>query len=89
MASFKCDIVTPAEKLLTTEADMVVVPGVEGEMGFLAGHAPLVSALADGEIRLTPAGGGAVQRFEVKGGYVQVTGDKVIILADSAQPVAA
>lgn len=68
---------------------MVVVPGVEGEMGFLAGHAPLVSALADGEIRLTPAGGGAVQRFEVKGGYVQVTGDKVIILADSAQPVAA
>lgn len=34
MASFKCDIVTPAEKLLTTEAEMVVVPGVEGEMGF-------------------------------------------------------
>ena len=44
MASFKCDIVTPAEKLLTTEAEMVVVPGVEGEMGFLAGLAPLVSA---------------------------------------------
>ena len=63
MASFKCDIVTPAEKLAACEVEMVVVPGVEGEMGFLAGHAPLV--------------------------YVQVTDDKVIILADSATPVAA
>ena len=50
MASFKCDIVTPAEKLAACEVEMVVVPGVEGEMGFLAGHAPLVSVLADGEI---------------------------------------
>ena len=89
MASFKCDIVTPAEKLLTTEAEMVVVPGVEGEMGFLAGHACLGFRFRRWRVRLTPAGGGAVQRFEVKGGYVQVTGDKVIILADSAQPVAA
>ncbi len=88
MASFMCDIVTPAAKLLSCEAEMVVVPGVEGEMGILAGHAPLVSVLADGEIRLTPAGGD-VQRFEVKGGYVQVTDSKVIILADSAEPVAA
>ena len=77
MASFKCDIVTPAEKLAACEVEMVVVPGVEGEMGFLAGHAPLVSVLADGEIRLTLAEG------------VQVTDDKVIILADSATPVAA
>ena len=76
--SFKCDIVTPAEKLAACEVEMVVVPGVEGEMGFLAGHAPLVSVLADGEIRLTPAEGGPVQRYEVKGGYVQVTDDKVI-----------
>lgn len=89
MASFKCDIVTPAEKLAACEVEMVVVPGVEGEMGFLTGHAPLVSVLADGEIRLTPAEGGPVQRYEVKGGYVQVTDDKVIILADSATPVAA
>ena len=48
-----------------------------------------MSVLADGEIRLTPAEGGPVQRYEVKGGYVQVTDDKVIILADSATPVAA
>ncbi len=88
MASFMCDIVTPAAKLLSCEATMVVVPGVEGEMGFLAGHAPLVSVLADGEIRLTPADGD-MKRFEVKGGYVQVTDSKVIILADSAEPVAA
>ena len=89
MAGLVCDIVTPAAKLYSDDAYMVVVPGVEGEMGFLAGHAPLVSVLADGEIRLTPAEGGPVQRYEVKGGYVQVTDDKVIILADRATPVAA
>ncbi len=89
MASFMCDIVTPAAKLLSCEAEMVVVPGVEGEMGFLAGHAPLVSLLADGTVRLTPADGGEVKSFEVKGGYVQVTDSKVIILADSADTSAA
>lgn len=89
MATFVCEIVSPAEKLLTCEAQMVVVPGAEGEMGFLANHAPLVSTLAEGEIRLTPADGSAVQRFKVNGGYVQVGDGKVIILADSAEPVAA
>lgn len=84
MASFKCDIVTPEAKLVSTDAQMVVVPGVEGEMGFLAGHAPLVSALADGEIRVTPAEGGDVAHYALQGGYVQVSGDKVIILADRA-----
>ena len=50
MAKLICDIVTPAAKLYSDEAYMVVVPGVEGEMGFLHGHVPLVSALADSEL---------------------------------------
>ena len=56
MAGFMCDIVTPVAKLVSDEVELVVVPGVEGEMGFLKGHAPLVSVLADGEARVKAVG---------------------------------
>lgn len=87
MAGFVCDIVTPAAKLVSSEAEMVVVPGVEGEMGFLKDHAPLVSVLADGVVRVTPLDGGDVARYALQGGYVEVGGGKVIILADRAVAV--
>ena len=86
MAGLVCDIVTPAAKLLSDDAYMVVVPGVEGEMGFLQGHVPLVSVLADGVVRIQTENGGEMKRFALQGGYVQVTGRKVIILADRAIP---
>ena len=86
MAGLVCDIVTPAAKLLSDDAYMVVVPGVEGEMGFLHGHVPLVSVLADGVVRIQAENGGEMKRFAPQGGYVQVTGQKVIILADRAIP---
>lgn len=86
MAGLVCDIVTPAAKLLSDDAYMVVVPGVEGEMGFLQGHVPLVSVLADGVVRIQAENGGEMKRFALQGGYVQVTGQKVIILADRAIP---
>ena len=52
MAKFTCDIVTPEAKCYTGEAHFVVVPGTEGEMGFLSGHVPLVSTLSDGVVRV-------------------------------------
>ena len=82
-----CDIVTPAKKLFTSECHMVVVPGIEGEMGFLVNHAQLVSTLADGTVRVLSDASTVAHRFALQGGYVQVTGDKVIILADRALPV--
>lgn len=85
MAGFMCDIVTPKARLVSEEATLVVVPGVEGEMGFLAGHAPLVSVLADGEVRMSAADG-EVRRYALQGGYVEVGDGKVIILADRALP---
>ncbi|WP_225748808.1 ATP synthase F1 subunit epsilon [Paraeggerthella sp. Marseille-Q4926] len=88
MAGFMCDIVTPVAKLVSEEAEFVVVPGVEGEMGFLRGHAPLVSVLADGVARVTGASDKEVRRYALQGGYVEVTDDKVIVLADRALPVA-
>lgn len=88
MTGFMCDIVTPVAKLVSKEADLVVVPGVEGEMGFLKGHAPLVSVLADGEVRVKDTASGELEHYAVQGGYVEVTDDKVIILADRAVPKA-
>ena len=87
MAGLACDIVTPAAKLFSNDAYMVVVTGVEGEMGFLQGHVPLVSTLADGIVRVQLEQNGEAKKFALQGGYVQVTGKKVIILADRALPV--
>ncbi len=87
MSSMTCDIVTPAKKLYTQECYMVVVPGELGEMGFMPGHAPLVSSLADGVVRVYSDASTLTQTYALQGGYVQVTGEKVIILADKAVPV--
>ena len=87
MSTLNCDIVTPAEKLFTSECYMVVVPGVEGEMGFLEGHAPLVSGLADGTVRVLSDAGTVANHYCMQGGYVQVTGEKVLVLADRAVAV--
>ena len=88
MAGLVCDIVTPVAKLYSSDAYMVVVPGVEGEMGFLKGHVPLVSVLSDGVARIQVEQDGEQIRFALQGGYVEVTGNKVIILADRALPAA-
>jgi F-type H+-transporting ATPase subunit epsilon len=62
--------------------DTVVVPTVEGEIGVLPGHIPLVAQLGAGELRATK--GGVTELLVVGGGFVQVSGEKVSILADSA-----
>ena len=84
MAGLVCDIVTPAERQFSEECYMVAVPGEAGQMGFLPGHAPLMSTLADGEVRIFSDATTLTHRFACQGGYVQVTGEKVIILADRA-----
>lgn len=87
MSSLTCDIVTPAQLLYTQECYMVVVPGEMGSMGFMEDHAPLVSSLADGLARVYSDASTVAQTYALQGGYVQVTGKKVIILADRAIPV--
>lgn len=87
MATLTCDIVTPAEKLFSEECYMVAVPGETGHMGFLPGHAPLASTLADGEVRIFSDNNTLLARYACQGGYVQVTGEKVIVLSDRAMPV--
>jgi F-type H+-transporting ATPase subunit epsilon len=80
------DIVSPERLLLSDEADMVTLPGTEGYMGVMAGHAPLVSALRAGMIDVLKDG--TDQRFFIRGGFAEIGPAKVTILADEAIPFA-
>jgi F-type H+-transporting ATPase subunit epsilon len=82
------EIVTPESILYTNEVQMVVASTPEGEIGILPMHAPIVTVLAAGEVRLRFGDGAADwEFFSISGGYLQVHEDKVIVLADAAIPV--
>ena len=76
------EIVTPEARVYSETVDTVVIPTVEGEVGILPGHIPLVAQVGAGELRATK--GNVTQLLVVGGGFAQVSGDKVSILADSA-----
>lgn len=83
MSAMKLDIVTVERVLFSEEVDEVVVPGVEGELGVLPRHAPLLTLLNPGEIRVKK--GGEEIAMAVSGGFLEVRPDKVIVLADAAE----
>jgi len=76
------DIVTPERLVYSDDVDEVVCPGSEGELGILPHHAPLVSSLGVGELRLKK--GGLVDTFAIAGGFLQVRPDRVVVLAETA-----
>ena len=76
------EIVTPEKLAYQDEVDSVVLPGSEGELGVLPHHAPLVSTLGAGELRLRK--GGAEEAFAIVGGVLQVLPDKVVVMAETA-----
>jgi F-type H+-transporting ATPase subunit epsilon len=76
------DIVTPEKLAYSDEVDAVTLPGIEGELGVLPHHAPLVTTLGFGELRIRK--GGAEEFFAIAGGFLQVLPDKVIVLAETA-----
>jgi F-type H+-transporting ATPase subunit epsilon len=76
------EIVTPEARVYSESVDTVVIPTVEGEIGILPGHIPLVAQVGAGELRATK--GGVTQLLVVGGGFAQVTGEKVSILAERA-----
>jgi F-type H+-transporting ATPase subunit epsilon len=77
------EVVTPDRLVLSTEADVVVCPGVEGQFGVLVGHIPFLSALEIGEMYYKL--GGKTGFLAVSGGFAEVTGAKVTIVAESAE----
>jgi F-type H+-transporting ATPase subunit epsilon len=80
------EIVTPEKLAFSDEVDAVVLPGSEGELGVLPHHAPLVSTLGAGELRLRK--GGTEESFAIVGGFLQVLPDKVVVMAETADMAA-
>jgi F-type H+-transporting ATPase subunit epsilon len=76
------EIVTPERLAYSDEVDSVQLPGIEGELGVLPHHAPLVTTLGFGELRIRK--GGTEEFFAIAGGFLQVLPDKVIVLAETA-----
>jgi F-type H+-transporting ATPase subunit epsilon len=76
------EIVTPEKLVYQDEVDSVQLPGSEGELGVLPHHAPLVSTLGAGELRLRT--GSQEESFAIVGGFLQVLPDKVVVMAETA-----
>jgi F-type H+-transporting ATPase subunit epsilon len=86
MATFHFDLVSPEKLLFAGEVVQVDLPGSEGDMGVLAGHAPLVTALRPGILVVYREGGDL--RVVVNGGFAEVGPAGLTVLADMAVPVA-
>jgi F-type H+-transporting ATPase subunit epsilon len=78
----KVSVISPERTVFEGEAEMVVVPAWDGEMGILRGHAPMLVLLGKGPLRIRTKGG--EQRFDVEGGFLQVVDDIVTVLSERA-----
>ena len=76
------EIVTPEEKVYDETVDSVTLPTVQGEIGILPGHIPLLAGLQPGEIQLTA--GGNTENLAIDKGFAQILGDKVSVLTEGA-----
>lgn len=83
--SIRCEIVSQDRQVFAGEADMVIVPGVQGEMGILPNHAPLLSTLKFGILRVRYMG--QEQVFAVAGGVIEVQPNLITVMADAAENV--
>jgi F-type H+-transporting ATPase subunit epsilon len=81
--SLLLEVVTPDRQVVSTEVDIVVLPGVQGQFGVLVNHIPFLSALEIGEMYYRK--GGQVDYIVLGGGFAEVTGEKVTVLVDSAE----
>ena len=78
----RVSVISPERTLFEGEADMVVVPAWDGELGVLRGHAPLLALLGEGSMRISGATG--EHRFHIAGGFLQVANDVVTVLSEHA-----
>ena len=78
-------IITAEREVFTGEVDALVAPGIEGQLGILPRHAPLITVLQPGELMVRS--GGEESYLALTGGYMEVLGNLVIILADAAEDV--
>jgi len=86
MADFKFDLVSPERRLAQMDATEVQIPGADGDMTAMADHAPTITTLRPGILSVTHAGG--VEDYIVSGGFAEISGAGVSVLAEQAFPKA-
>jgi F-type H+-transporting ATPase subunit epsilon len=84
MADLHFELVTPEKLVRSEDVHMVVVPGAEGEFGVMAGHAPYMSTLRDGELAVYRTAGAVPEKIRVDGGFAEVSDKGLTVLAESA-----
>ena len=83
MSSIRLDIVTAERAVYSEDVEMVIAPGVQGQLGILPHHTPLMTTLQAGELRIKKDG--REVSLAISGGFLEVRPDKVVVLADSAE----
>jgi F-type H+-transporting ATPase subunit epsilon len=81
--TFKLKIVTPERQAVALDADSIILPGAAGSFGVLPEHAPILAALKPGVLKVTH--GNQCDLYACSGGYAEVTGEQVIVLADALE----
>ncbi|MFC7537532.1 ATP synthase F1 subunit epsilon [Sphingomonas sp. GCM10030256] len=84
MPDLRFELVTPERQVMAADVHMVVVPGSEGEFGVMAGHAPFMTTLRDGELAVYRTAGAQPERIPVSGGFAEVGDKGLTVLAESA-----
>jgi len=84
MADLHFELVTPDRLVLSEDVHMVVVPGTEGDSGIMAGHAPYMTTLKNGEIAIYRTAGAQPDKIAVTGGFAEVSDKGLTVLAESA-----
>lgn len=79
------ELVTPAKLVRSEEVHMVVVPGSEGEFGVLAGHAPFMSTISDGALRIYRTENAAPEEIRIQGGFAEVGANGLTVLAEHVE----
>ena len=83
MPGIRLDIVTAERAVYSEEVDMVIAPGIEGQLGILPHHTPLMTTLQAGELRVKK--GGEEESLVIGGGFLEVRPDRVVVLADAVE----
>ena len=84
MADLHFELVTPDRLVVSEDVHMVVVPGTEGESGIMAGHAPYMTTLRNGDVAIYRTAGAQPERIAVTGGFAEVSERGLTVLAESA-----
>lgn len=84
MADLHFELVTPDRLVMSADVYMVVVPGTEGESGIMAGHAPYMTTLKNGDVAVYRTQNGQPERIRVTGGFAEVSDAGLTVLAESA-----